>query len=138
MKDQEIKLVTDSFSLLRSMLLAIPMFTVGVGSAHAELFLCPACVATYGVSAPFCCPDDYCCKSLPSVCASCRFCPDTYGRKPLPCSCNVTRYCPDDYCQKSLPTTTGSLAARWYKCWSVRQCDPPSAPHADGEKDCER
>ena len=70
------------------------------------------------------CPDDYCGKPSPCICAPNCFLADTYCRKPcLLLPCPTKPCCPDDYQSKPTPCHCGPPGNRWYKCVPYPCCD---------------
>jgi hypothetical protein len=88
------------------------------------------------------CPDDYCGKPSPCICAPNCFLADTYCRKPcLLLPCPTKPCCPDDYQSKPTPCHCGPPGNRWYKCvpypccdWlRTRTCDAPELKCRGGQ-----
>jgi hypothetical protein len=70
------------------------------------------------------CPDDYCRKPSPCMCAPNCFLPDEYCHKPcLLLPCPTKSCCPDDYQPKPKPCPCGAPVIRWYKCVPYPCCD---------------
>lgn len=92
------------------------------GSDCCKLCNCSWFKTTKCPPAP-CCPDDYKCKPLPSVCVPRDgTCPD-YCAKMLPCTPPISRCgtC-DDYCAKTLPCLLCPPLSRWLQCGAADKC----------------
>jgi hypothetical protein len=62
------------------------------------------------------CPNDYCCKTLPSVPRNPCGCVDDYDCKTLPAVPPIACGCVDDYCPNACPLFLGRLCEPWYRC----------------------
>ena len=79
------------------------------------------------------CPDDYCRKPSPCMCAPNCFLPDAYCRKPcLVLPCPEMSCCPDNYCPKPPPSPCRPMTNAWYKCVPLAPCHWLRPPTCSG------